>query len=57
MKEIESLKKILPSIVDVRKLFFCFILYRYVMKLLIGKHNALTKTFLSPFEIIFLPDT
>ena len=37
--------------------FSCVILYRYVMKLLTEKRNVLTKTFLSPFEIIFLPDT
>ena len=37
--------------------FSCALLYRYVKKLLIEKRNVLTKTFLSPFKILFLPDT
>ena len=37
--------------------FSCVILYGYVMNLLIEKRNVLTKTFLSPFKIVFLPDT
>ena len=50
MKEFEIKKNLLHSIVDVGnaslKSFYGSILYRYAMKLLIEKHNALTKTYL-----------
>ena len=57
MEEFEILKNLLHSTADVGKCvtwaFFCSILYRCVMTLLIEKRNVLTKTFLLPLKIYF----